>query len=119
MDYSEVFEIADDRGSIEPGERLVLIVEDDPLFAQVLLVLAHEKLFKGLVTGRGDVALTLARKYKPDAITLDIKLPDQEGWTVLDRLKHDSETSHIPVHVITAYEDYRHPRAFGFGSGLY
>jgi hypothetical protein len=91
----------------------VLIVEDDALFAQILLDLAHEKGFKGLVAARGDVALTLARKYKPDAITLDIKLPDQEGWTVLDRLKHDPQTSHIPVHVITAYEQARHPRAFG------
>jgi len=113
VEYSEIFEIADDRGTVEPGERLVLIVEDDALFAQILLDLAHEKGFKGLVAGRGDVALTLARKYKPDAITLDIKLPDQEGWTVLDRLKHDSETSHIPVHVITAYEQQRQPRAFG------
>ena len=113
VEYNEVFEIDDDRGRIEPGERLVLIIEDDPLFAQVLLDLAHEKGFKGLVAARGDVALTLARKHKPDAITLDIKLPDQEGWTVLDRLKHDSETSHIPVHVITAYEQQRQPRAFG------
>jgi CheY-like chemotaxis protein len=113
VEYNEVFEIADDRGNIEPGERLLLIVEDDALFAQILLDLAHEKGFKGLVAGRGDMALALARKYKPDAITLDIKLPDQEGWTVLDRLKHDSETSHIPVHVITAYEQQVHSRAFG------
>jgi len=113
VEYNEVFEIDDDRGRIEPGERLVLIIEDDPLFAQVVLDLAHEKGFKGLVAARGDVALALARKHKPDAITLDIKLPDQEGWTVLDRLKHDSETSHIPVHVITAYEQQRQPRAFG------
>jgi hypothetical protein len=113
VEYSEIFEIADDRHDIAPGERVVLIVEDDSLFAQVLLDLAHEKGFKGLVAGRGDVALTLARKFKPDAITLDIKLPDQEGWTVLDRLKHDPQTSHIPVHVITAYEQQRQPRAFG------
>ncbi len=113
VEYNEVFEIADDRADVAVGDRLVLIVEDDALFAQILLDLAHEKGFKGLVAGRGDVALTLARKYKPDAITLDIKLPDQEGWTVLDRLKHDSETSHIPVHVITAYEQERQPRAFG------
>jgi CheY-like chemotaxis protein/two-component sensor histidine kinase len=113
VEYNEVFEIADDRADIALGDRLVLIVEDDALFAQILLDLAHEKGFKGLVAARGDVALNLARKYKPDAITLDIKLPDQEGWTVLDRLKHDSETSHIPVHVITAYEQERQPRAFG------
>jgi CheY-like chemotaxis protein len=92
---------------------VVLIIEDDALFAQVLLDLAHEKAFKGVVAARGDLALTLARKYRPDAITLDIKLPDQEGWTVLDRLKHNPQTSHIPVHVITAYEQERQPRAFG------
>ena len=102
VEYNEVFEIADDRSDVTPGDSLVLIVEDDALFAQILLDLAHEKGFKGLVAGRGDVALTLARKYKPDAITLDIRLPDRDGWTVLDRLKHDPKTSHIPVHVITA-----------------
>ncbi|MGH9765766.1 MAG: response regulator, partial [Blastocatellia bacterium] len=96
-----------------PGERVVLIVEDDALFAQILLDLAHERGFKGIIAARGDVALTLAHKYKPDAITLDIKLPDQEGWTVLDRLKHDPQTSHIPVHVITAHDQQGHPRALG------
>jgi HAMP domain-containing protein/CheY-like chemotaxis protein/signal transduction histidine kinase len=113
VEYNELIGIADDRNNISPGERVVLIIEDDALFAEILLDLAREKGFKGLVAARGDVALILARKYKPDAITLDIKLPDQEGWTVLDRLKHDPQTSHIPVHVITAYEQRRHPRAFG------
>jgi HAMP domain-containing protein/CheY-like chemotaxis protein len=96
--------VKDDRSNIEPGERVVLIVEDDPSFAQILLDLAHEKGFKGLVAMRGETALMLARKFKPDAITLDIKLPDRDGWTVLDRLKHDSQTSHIPVHIITGEE---------------
>src|SRR5262249_41668786 len=93
-EYNEVIEIADDRANIVPGDRVLLIIEDDALFAQILLDLGHEKGFKGLVAARGDLALTLARKYKPEAITLDIKLPDQEGWTVLDRLKHDHLTSH-------------------------
>jgi CheY-like chemotaxis protein/signal transduction histidine kinase/HAMP domain-containing protein len=96
--------VKDDRTTIEPGERVVLIVEDDASFAQILLDLAHEKGFKGLVAMRGETALMLARKFKPDAITLDIKLPDRDGWTVLDRLKHDSQTSHIPVHIITGEE---------------
>src|SRR5262249_4471947 len=86
--YIEVIEDADDRANILAGDRVLLIVEDDALFAQILLDLGHEKGFKGLVAARGDLALSLARKYKPEAITLDIKLPDQEGWTVLDRLKH-------------------------------
>jgi len=99
-----VSEIADDRNSIFDGERVVLIVEDDLNFARILLDLAREKNFKGLVATRGDAALALARKYKPDAITLDIKLPDRDGWTVLDRLKHDPNTSHIPVHIISGEE---------------
>ncbi|MGI8655132.1 MAG: response regulator, partial [Pyrinomonadaceae bacterium] len=100
-----VGDIADDRDSIQPGERVVLIVEDDHSFAQILLELAREKGFKGLVATRGDAALELARRFRPDGITLDIKLPDRDGWTVLDRLKHDPATSHIPVHTITGEEE--------------
>ncbi|MDX6694635.1 MAG: hypothetical protein QOF02_2238 [Blastocatellia bacterium] len=103
-EVSESEMVKDDRSTIEVGERVVLIVEDDPAFANILLDLAHEKGFKGLVAMRGETALMLARKFKPDAITLDIKLPDRDGWTVLDRLKHDSQTSHIPVHIITGEE---------------
>jgi HAMP domain-containing protein/CheY-like chemotaxis protein/GAF domain-containing protein len=100
----EAAEVNDDRYSIFDGERVVLIVEDDINFAGILLDLAREKGFKGLIATRGDSALALARKYKPDAITLDIKLPDRDGWTVLDRLKHDPNTSHIPVHIISGEE---------------
>ena len=100
----EIVEVSDDRHAIFDGERVVLIVEDDINFAGILLDLAREKGFKGLIATRGDSALQLARKYKPDAITLDIKLPDRDGWTVLDRLKHDPETSHIPVHIISGEE---------------
>jgi HAMP domain-containing protein/CheY-like chemotaxis protein/signal transduction histidine kinase len=103
-EVSETGALRDDRDSIQPGERVLLIVEDDPGFAGILLDLAHEKGFRGLVAMRGDTALALARKFKPDAITLDIKLPDRDGWTVLDRLKHDAETSHIPVHIISGEE---------------
>jgi HAMP domain-containing protein/CheY-like chemotaxis protein/signal transduction histidine kinase len=113
IEYSEVSEVADDRNELKPGDRVVLIVEDDALFAQILLDLAHEKGFKGVVAAQGDAALTLARKYKPDAITLDIRLPDRDGWTVLDRLKHDPKTSHIPVHVITADDREYQPRKLG------
>jgi CheY-like chemotaxis protein len=113
VEYSEISEVADDRNDLQPGDHTVLIVEDDALFAQILLDLAHEKGFKGVVAAQGDAALTLARKYKPDAITLDIKLPDRDGWTVLDRLKHDPRTSHIPVHVITADDREYQPRKLG------
>ena len=102
---SESNEILDDRNDIESGDRVVLIVEDDISFAGILLDLAREKEFKGIVATNGALALALARKYKPSAITLDIRLPDRDGWQVLDRLKHDAETSHIPVHIITVEEE--------------
>jgi HAMP domain-containing protein/CheY-like chemotaxis protein/signal transduction histidine kinase len=101
---SEPEGILDDRYDIQPGEPTVLIVEDDINFAGILLDLARDKGFKGIVATSGTMALALARKYLPTAITLDIRLPDRDGWTVLDRLKHDPETSHIPVHIITVEE---------------
>jgi CheY-like chemotaxis protein len=102
---SEAAAVLDDRNEIESGDRTVLIVEDDLSFANILLDLAREKGFKGLVATSGTMALALAQKYKPSAITLDIHLPDRDGWTVLDRLKHDPATSHIPVHIITVEEE--------------
>jgi len=95
----------DDRNNISPGDRVVMIVEDDEKFANFLLDLAHEHGFKGLVTSRGSTALAMAREHKPDAITLDLGLPDMEGWKVLDRLKDDPNTRHIPVQIITADEE--------------
>jgi len=95
---------ADDRETLEQTDRLLLIVEDDKTFAGILLETAREKGFKGIIAQSGDTALALARQYKPDAITLDIVLPDLDGWTVLDRLKLDPETRHIPVHIITVEE---------------
>ncbi len=93
--------VNDDRDRIEEGDRTVLIVEDDPNFASLMVDLVHEKEFKGIVACDGESALALARKYKPEAITLDLNLPDMDGWTVLDRIKHDPNTRHIPVHVIS------------------
>ena len=99
--------VADDRTSVEPGDRVLLIVEDDPSFARILLDLAHEMGFKGLVAQRGDRALALVREYQPAAVTLDLRLPDIDGWTVLDRLKHDPATRHIPVHIISVDESWQ------------
>jgi len=95
----------DDRGLIVPGDPSVLIVEDDERFAKTLLDFAREKNFKGVVTHRGDSALSLARDYLPSAILLDIDLPDIDGLTVLDRLKRDPSTRHIPVHVMSALRE--------------
>jgi signal transduction histidine kinase/CheY-like chemotaxis protein/HAMP domain-containing protein len=112
-DYGEIIEVADDRNDIAPGDRVALIIEDDAPFAQIILDIARERGFKGVVASQGSAALWLAHRYKPDAITLDILLPDRDGWTVLDRLKHDPKTSHIPVHVITADDREIHPRRLG------
>ena len=101
-DISMQWEIEDDRQSIEPGDRVLLIVEDDLNFAKILLDKAHEREFKALVARRGENALAMAREFRPDAITLDLGLPDVDGWTVLDRLKNDLATRHIPIHIISA-----------------
>ncbi|WP_198120426.1 response regulator [Massilia rhizosphaerae] len=95
----------DDRGLIVPGDPSVLIVEDDERFAKTVLEFAREKNFKGIVTHRGDSALSLARDYLPSAILLDIDLPDIDGFTVLDRLKRDPSTRHIPVHVMSSLRE--------------
>jgi CheY-like chemotaxis protein/HAMP domain-containing protein len=98
-------EVDDDRAAIQPDDQLLLIVEDDPNFARILLDRAREKGFKGIVTSKGQAAMPLARKFRPNAIILDIRLPDMDGWSVLDRLKHDPETRHIPVHIISVTEE--------------
>jgi CheY-like chemotaxis protein len=98
-------DVSDDRSDIEPDDQVVLIVEDDAGFARVLLDRAREKGFKGIVAATGEAVPVLARRYRPNAITLDIGLPDVDGWTVLDRLKHNPETRHIPVHIISGTED--------------
>jgi HAMP domain-containing protein/CheY-like chemotaxis protein/signal transduction histidine kinase len=104
----------DDRHHIEAGDRVLLIVEDDPTFARIMVDLAHKNGAKALIAARGSTAVTLAREFKPRAITLDIKLPDMSGWTVLDFLKHDPVTRHIPVHVLSSDENSR--RGFVLGA---
>jgi len=94
----------DDRDAIQPGDRVVLIVENDLNFARVLLDMAREKGFLGIIALDGETGLELAHEYKPDAVTLDIDMPGIDGWQVLDRLKHNTETRHIPVHIITGIE---------------
>jgi HAMP domain-containing protein/signal transduction histidine kinase/CheY-like chemotaxis protein len=97
-------EAGDDRGCIQPGDRVMLIIENDLTFARVLLESAREQGFKGLVTSLGAAALAMTRDYQPDMVTLDIFLPDIDGWRVLDRLKNDVATRHIPVCVISTEE---------------
>jgi len=101
----EMGEVEDDRASIDPGDRVVLIVEDDADFARTVLDVAREGGFKGIVALRGDIGLALAHEYRPDAIVLDVNLPVMDGWAVLDSLKRHPDTRHIPVHVVTAGGD--------------
>jgi CheY-like chemotaxis protein len=97
----------DDRDQIAPEDRVLLVVEDDPAFARILLDAGRAAEFKVVVAPSGDVALSHVRRYKPSALTLDLRLPDMDGWTVLDRLKHDETTRHIPTAVITVAESSR------------
>src|SRR5262249_1745006 len=92
----------DPRDSIRPGDRVVLIVEHDATFSELLVDKAHDVGFKAVTTTWGEMALTLAPDRRPNAITPARRLPDMDGWVVLDRLKHDPETRHIPVHIISA-----------------
>jgi signal transduction histidine kinase/CheY-like chemotaxis protein len=97
----------DDRDQITPEDRVLLVVEDDPAFARVMLDVGRASDFKVVVAPNGDVALSHVRRYKPSAVTIDLKLPDMDGWTVLDRLKHDQATRHIPAAIITVTEESR------------
>jgi CheY-like chemotaxis protein len=93
--------VEDDRDHLREGDRVVLIIEDDLKFARIMVGQAREKGFKAVVATRGDTGLAMANELQPDAITLDIKLPVVDGWSVLDRLKRNPRTRHIPVHVIS------------------
>ena len=106
-------QIPDDRLEVQPGDSILLIVEDDPHYARSMVDLAREMGFKVLVAARGSDALELAKQYQPTAISLDIFLPDMLGWTVLSQLKQNPLTRHIPVQIITLDEDRQHGLARG------
>ncbi|MGH6708304.1 MAG: response regulator, partial [Bradyrhizobium sp.] len=106
-------QLADDRLNLEAGDTILLIVEDDPHYARVLIDLARDKGFKVLVANRGAEALELAKQFQPTAVSLDVFLPDMLGWTVLSQLKHNPLTRHIPVQIITLDEDRQHALARG------
>ncbi|HTP92054.1 MAG TPA: response regulator, partial [Xanthobacteraceae bacterium] len=105
--------IPDDRMDIQPGDPILLIVEDDPHYARILIDLARDKGFKALLAMRGDDALSLAKQYQPTAVSLDVFLPDMLGWNVLSQLKQSSLTRHIPVQIVTLDEDRQHGLARG------
>ncbi len=109
----EVETIEDDRNSLQEGDSVLLIVEDDVHYARILCDLSRDKGFKVLVALRGAEGLALAREFHPTAISLDVALPDMLGWTVLNHLKQDPATRHIPVQMLTLDEDWHHGLSHG------
>ncbi|HTJ40460.1 MAG TPA: response regulator, partial [Kofleriaceae bacterium] len=110
--------VLDDREEVREGDSVLLITEDDPHYARILLGIARTKGFKGVVANRGQTALTLAREFLPTAITLDVFLPDMLGWTVLNNLKLDARTRHIPVQMLSVEEERQHGLSHGAFSYL-
>ncbi len=106
-------EVEDDRYELKPGDRTLLIIEDDLHFAKALLEMARARHFKGLVALQGDKGLALAHAYKPDAIILDIQLPVIDGWSVLEHLKQQQELRHIPVHIISVIDEQQQGLTMG------
>ncbi|MGB7254870.1 MAG: HAMP domain-containing protein, partial [Xanthobacteraceae bacterium] len=105
--------IPDDRMDIQAGDAILLVVEDDPHYARILVDLARDKGFKALLAMRGDDALNLAKQYQPTAVSLDVFLPDMLGWNVLSQLKQNPLTRHIPVQIVSLDEDRQHGLARG------
>ncbi|GBD95319.1 MAG TPA: response regulator [Nitrospirae bacterium] len=110
----ELEDIRDDRRNISPGDKTILIIEDDPTFAKILYNLALENGFKGLIAGDGEAGLHLADYYRPGAVILDICLPRMDGWTVMERLRDNPGTCHIPVHFMSVCD--KSPEAMQMGA---
>jgi CheY-like chemotaxis protein/nitrogen-specific signal transduction histidine kinase len=109
--------VPDDRHDLDGAVAVLLIVEDDPHYARLLADMAHAEGFKVLIASRGADALTLAREYRPTAVSLDVFLPDMLGWSVLNQLKQDPTLRHIPVQMLTLDDNRQHGLArgaFGF-----
>ncbi len=100
----EMPSIQDDRYSVSENDKVVLILEDDDLFAETMLEFVRERGYKGIIAQQGNTGLSLARYYKPDAILLDMKLPVMDGSEVLRQLKSDPDLRHLPVQIISGYD---------------
>ena len=100
-----VEQVEDDRRDIKASDRVILVVDNDNGFTRYMREFAHERGFKALVSAHGTAALSLAQDFKPHAITLDLRLPDIDGWRILDHLKSDLVTRHIPVYMISTEEE--------------
>lgn len=105
--------IEDDRDSISQGDTVILIVEDDPVFARILADIVHRKGYRVLAAADGESGLQLAMRYVPTGILLDVMLPGMDGWTVIERLKENAATRHVPVHFISAVDEANRGRELG------
>jgi len=108
-------EIPDDRDDLQPNDAVLLVVEDDPHYGRILLDMARARGFKVLLARTGADALALVRKHRPTAVSLDVFLPDMLGWTVLNQLKRNAETRHIPVQILTIEDE----RQYGLERGAF
>jgi CheY-like chemotaxis protein/CHASE3 domain sensor protein/GAF domain-containing protein len=109
--------VEDDRANLKAGDMTLLIIEDDKNFSELMRDFAREKKFKVVVAHSAAQGIALARQIRPSAITLDLHLPDNDGWVVLDRLKHDPKTRHVPIHVISV--DPERERSLRLGAVSY
>jgi signal transduction histidine kinase/DNA-binding response OmpR family regulator len=96
--------IPDDREALTPSDKVILIIEDDTGFAKALLDFTRQQGYKGLVAVRGDEGIELAQRFTPIGILLDLQLPVKDGWEVMEALKSNSATRHIPVHIMSSME---------------
>ncbi len=110
-------DLADDRRSIKKGDHVALIVDNDVGFARIILDSAREQGFKGVIATDGVMAISMAEEYKPDVMTLDIRLKDIDGWRVLDYIKHNAATRHILVYTVSATDNIDRSLSLGaFGT---
>ncbi|GHN00804.1 hypothetical protein WSM22_22930 [Cytophagales bacterium WSM2-2] len=105
--------VIDDRHNILENDRIILIIEDDEQFANVLLDFIRERKYKGIIASQGNTGISYARHYKPDAILLDMKLPVMDGVEVLKKIKNDPDLRHIPVQVISAFDQKKEGMRLG------
>ncbi|MBK7683060.1 MAG: response regulator [Bacteroidetes bacterium] len=115
----DINEIRDDRNNIQEKDKVILIVEDDYVFARMLMNQCHRFNYKAVIALQGDQGLSYASKYKPYAIILDLRLPVIDGWTVLKRLKENVELKRIPVHIISSVDKSQLGLAMGATSYLH
>ncbi len=105
--------VEDDRGNIRSGDTVILVIEDDPVFARILADMVRRKGYRVLVAADGESGLQLAHHHTPTGILLDVMLPGMDGWTVIERLKENPATRHVPVHFISAVDEASRGRDLG------